>query len=254
MTICNPDCLSYSSLGVLLTMPCFVGNYNLPSTSGEKQLDTLGCKLVTSFNGNESRGLPTIMATIVLMNPETGKLEAILEGTEITKWRTAAASLVATKYLYFDRPSVSAAQGYDRILSIVGCGVQGEIHAIAFASYFGQVKEIRLYNRTIAKRDLLFDKLNSLRSTFKNPNLTITKADTPFACAQDADIVVIATNSSVPLIKKEDLKSDVHINGSFDHIIIVIRKLNHIVPFSFSSNWSRDEPPLGTGHGHLRQQ
>lgn len=195
-------------------MPGFIGNYKLPATTNEKVLNTLGCKLVTSFTNNQSRHppLPTIMATIMLMSPETGKLEAVVEGTEITTWRTAGASLVATKYLFFDRPSVKVSQE-GRILSIIGCGVQGEIHSIAFASFFGQIKEIQLYNRTTSKRDALFEKLNSLRNNFKNRDLIISKSGSPGECVAGADVIVIATNSPVPLIKKEDLKRDVHING-----------------------------------------
>lgn len=193
-------------------MPGFVGNYKIPSTStDERKQNTLACKLVTSFEGNQARDppLPNIMATIMLMSPETGRLQAIIEGTEITTQRTAAASLVATQHLYFNRPSIEP----HCILSVVGCGVQGEIHSIAFASFFGQIKEIRLFNRSVGKRDRLFEKLNELRKTFKNPNLTITKAETVIDCVKNADLIVVATHSNIPLIRREDLKSDVHINA-----------------------------------------
>lgn len=197
-------------------MPGFIGNYQLPSTTHNSALlNTLGCKLVTSFEANSSRvpELPSIMATIMLFSAETGKLSAIVEGTEITKWRTAAASLVATQQLYFNRQDLKKT---NLILSIVGCGVQGEIHALAFASYFENIQEIRFYNRTQSKRDSLVERMNLKRADFKNPYLVLTKCHTPSECVQNADLVVIATNSDVPLIKKEDLKEEVHINGKFN--------------------------------------
>lgn len=102
--------------GVLLTMPGFIGNYQL----WDKKESTLACKLVTSFSENKSP-LPKIMATILLFDSETGKLRSVVEGTEITAWRTAATSLVATKFLFFDQP-----QNYGEkiTLSIIGCGTQ----------------------------------------------------------------------------------------------------------------------------------
>lgn len=61
------------------------------------------------------------MANILLLDENTGALKAIVEGTEITAWRTAAASLVATQYLYNQRPDVENTKAS---VAIVGCGVQ----------------------------------------------------------------------------------------------------------------------------------
>lgn len=60
------------------------------------------------------------MANIVLVDANTGELKAIIEATEITAWRTAAASIVATKHLYFNRQSSQV----PKTLAILGCGVQ----------------------------------------------------------------------------------------------------------------------------------
>lgn len=105
-------------------MPGFIGNYNLPEGQNftNEKVSTLGCKLVTSFQKNQAKGLPSIFGSIFLFNTETGKLDCILEATEITAWRTATASLVATKHLYFNRSAVNnSASG---VLAIVGSGVQ----------------------------------------------------------------------------------------------------------------------------------
>lgn len=109
--------------GVLLTMPGFVGNYKLGTVTGDERHSTLGCKLVTSFGGNSRLNppLPTILATILMFDANTGRLKAVVDGTEITAWRTAAVSLVATKFLYYNSRTNSR---NDKILSICGAGTQ----------------------------------------------------------------------------------------------------------------------------------
>lgn len=109
--------------GVLLSMPGYIGNYPLWSVTNEQKHSTLACKLVTSFSGNSNATppLPTILATILLFNSNTGKLKAIVEGTEITAWRTAATSLAATKHLYYNQHKTS---GANHKLAIVGTGTQ----------------------------------------------------------------------------------------------------------------------------------
>jgi thiomorpholine-carboxylate dehydrogenase len=117
---------SVNDKGVLLTMPGYAANYNL-KTVNEKRHSTLACKLVTSFGGNSqlTPPLPTILATILLFDAVTGKLRAVVEGTEITAWRTAAVSVAATKFLFYNH--VACTMGNDErkmTLSIVGTGTQ----------------------------------------------------------------------------------------------------------------------------------
>lgn len=103
-----------------------INNYQLPSVGGDKTFNTIGHKMVTSFSTNEklSPPIPNILASIFLFDHETGKLRSIVEGTEITAWRTAACSLVATKYLYFNRIDDATRAS---VLAIAGCGVQVRI-------------------------------------------------------------------------------------------------------------------------------
>src|SRR4051795_2872699 len=73
----------------------------------------LGCKLVTLFPENRDR--PTHQAAILLFDPATGTLVALMDGTYITAMRTAAAAALATRLLA--RPDA-------RVLAILGTGVQ----------------------------------------------------------------------------------------------------------------------------------
>lgn len=61
----------------------------------------------------------------------------VVAGTEITTYRTAGASVVATKYLHEKNPEKS-----NGILAILGTGTQGRIHAIAFQHFFN-FKQVR---------------------------------------------------------------------------------------------------------------
>src|SRR5690349_14211646 len=58
----------------------------------------LGTKLVSVYHANAERGLPSHLATIVLHDPETGALSAIIDGRYITEARTAAVSAASTKH------------------------------------------------------------------------------------------------------------------------------------------------------------
>ena len=61
--------------------------------------DGLGLKAVTFYPSNAERGIPTHMATIFLVDPQTGTPLAIMDGRLITEMRTAAVSAAAAKLL-----------------------------------------------------------------------------------------------------------------------------------------------------------
>ena len=63
------------------------------------------------FGGNADRGLPTHLATIVLLDPETGALQAVMDGRYITEARTAAVSAVSVRHLARPQAAVPTARG-----------------------------------------------------------------------------------------------------------------------------------------------
>lgn len=196
---------------LLLTMPGYVGNYRLTSgTDHDSSLkfNTLACKLVTSFakNAELENPLPRIMANILIFNTETGKLDCIMDGTDITAWRTAAASLVATKYLYFSRYPEGIARPIE--VAIVGTGVQGESHALGMCSYF-TVSDIYLWNRTSIKAESLEKKLQS-----EIANVRVHVCSTVSDTVAHADVVCVGTYASTHLVTLTMLKKGhVHINS-----------------------------------------
>ncbi len=59
----------------------------------------LGVKLVAVFPGNKQRNLPTVTGQYLLLDARTGIPCALIDGTALTAWRTAAASALAASYL-----------------------------------------------------------------------------------------------------------------------------------------------------------
>src|SRR5438034_10079344 len=100
--------------------------------------DGLGLKAVTFYPSNAERGIPTHMATIFLVDPQTGTPIAIMDGRLITEMRTAAVSAAATKLL---------APPDAKVLAVLGSGVQGHSHveALRLVRHF---EEIRVWSQT----------------------------------------------------------------------------------------------------------
>ncbi|EDV38326.1 uncharacterized protein Dana_GF21752 [Drosophila ananassae] len=199
---------SVQDQGLLLTMPAFVGNYETSSRGGSS---TLACKLVTSFSGNAQRQppLPSILAHVLVFSHQTGQLAAIMEATDLTTRRTVAASLVSTKYLYFRRFGPDAEVTRPITVAIVGCGVQGQMHALAFCQSF-RVRKLLCNNRSRAKAEELA-KLIGLEVGGQAVEVCESSRE---AC-HEADVICVATFAKEPLIHSQDLKPSggVHINA-----------------------------------------
>src|SRR5436309_7504322 len=96
----------------------------------------LGLKAVTFYPSNTERGIPTHMATIFLVDPETGAPLAIMDGRLITEMRTAAVSAAATRLL---------APRDAKVLAILGSGVQAHSHIEALR-VVRKFKEIHVWS------------------------------------------------------------------------------------------------------------
>ncbi len=150
----------------------------------------LGLKAVTFYPSNSERGIPTHMATIFLMNPETGAPLAIMDGRLITEMRTAAVSAAATKLL---------APPEAKILAILGSGVQARSHFEALRLIRG-FKEIRVWSPTADRAQQFATQLGG----------TATSAE---EAVRGADVIVTATNSTTPVLKGAWLKPGCHVNA-----------------------------------------
>src|SRR5438876_1410986 len=152
--------------------------------------DGLGLKAVTFYPSNAERGIPTHMATIFLVDPETGTPLAIMDGRLITEMRTAAVSSAATKLL---------APPDAKVLAILGSGVQARSHVEAL-QLVRKFEEIRVWSPTREHAEQFAREIGA----------TATSAE---EAVRDADVVVTATNSKTPVLKGSWLKLGCHVNA-----------------------------------------
>ncbi len=152
--------------------------------------DGLGLKVVTFYTANAERGIPTHMATIFLVDPETGTPLGVMDGTLITEMRTAAVSAAATKLL---------ASPDAKVLAILGSGVQARSHVQAL-QLVRQFKEIRVWSPTKAHAERFAEEIGA-------------KAMSAEVAVRDADVVVTATNSKMSILRGAWLKLGCHVNA-----------------------------------------
>jgi thiomorpholine-carboxylate dehydrogenase len=152
--------------------------------------DGLGLKAVTFYPSNVERGIPTHMATIFLVDPQTGTPLAIMDGRLITEMRTAAVSAAATKLLAF--PAA-------KILAILGSGVQSRSHAEAL-QLVRNFEEIRVWSPTKEHAERFAKEVGG-------------KAMSAEEAVRGADVVVTTTNSKTPVLKGSWLKPGCHVNA-----------------------------------------
>jgi ornithine cyclodeaminase/alanine dehydrogenase-like protein (mu-crystallin family) len=150
----------------------------------------LGIKMVTFYASNAERGIPTHMATIFLVDPETGIPLAVMDGTLITEMRTAAVSAAATKLLAAP-PAKSHA--------ILGSGVQARSHVEALR-LVRNFEEIRVWSRTPEHAEHFAEEIGA-------------KAMSAEDAVRGADVVVTGTNSKTPVLKGSWLKPGCHVNA-----------------------------------------
>jgi ornithine cyclodeaminase len=157
----------------------------------------LGTKLVSVYHSNLAQGLPSHLATIVLFDPDTGALRALLDGRYITEARTAAASAAATKHL---------AREDARVLAVFGAGVQARSHIDALVRV-RPIAEIRIWGRDPAHVDRLIDEL------MPHVRARMTRATTARDAARDADVIALVTASPEPVLFRDWVKAGTHINA-----------------------------------------
>lgn len=155
----------------------------------------LGTKLVTVFGSNRAIGLPSHLATILLMDEETGELLAVMDGRYITEARTAAVSAVSTRLLA--RPDAT-------ILAILGSGVQARSHLRAY-SHVRVLDEVRVWSPNPAHRRTFVDEMQ------REVGVSIKPMDSVREAVAGADLVVTATSAREPIVRSEWIADGAHI-------------------------------------------
>jgi ornithine cyclodeaminase/alanine dehydrogenase-like protein (mu-crystallin family) len=144
-----------------------------------------GLKTVAIFPGNSARGLDSHQGFVALFDGETGAPTAVMNAGAITAIRTAAVSAVATRAL---------ARKNAKVLAILGAGIQGASHLEAMRAVH-EFERVVVWSRTPGRL------------------AGVEEAASAEEALRDADVVVTATSSAEPVVKREWLKPGVHINA-----------------------------------------
>lgn len=172
----------------LLVMPAWV--------EGE----SLGVKLVTFFPENGAKGMSTINASYALFSGADGRLQALIEGDELTARRTAASSALAARFLA--RPDAKR-------LLVVGTGQLSAKVAAAHASV-RDYERIEIYGRSAERAEAVV-------ATLAAQGIVAQVADDLSTAIGAADVVSSVTSSTAPLILGADVKPGTHVDliGAF---------------------------------------
>jgi len=180
--------------------------------------ESLGAKVVTVFGRNATRGLPSHLASVLLLDHETGALRALLDGRFITESRTAAVSAVSSRLLA--REGVAS-------LAIIGTGVQARSHLDAL-SRVHRLKHVAVWSPNKAHRDRFVaevgtDPGRSGDGAGTDPGRArdgagaegrrpvVKAADHAGEAIVGADLIVLVTSSPTPVIESGWVKPGAHV-------------------------------------------
>jgi ornithine cyclodeaminase len=160
----------------------------------------LGIKLVTIFPDNALHSLPAVAATYVLLDAETGRPRALLDGAELTLRRTGAASALAARFLADSRAS--------RLL-MVGTGRLAP-HLIESHATVRPIREIKIWGRNTAHS-------HQLAASLQRPGWRVEGTGDLEGAVRWAHVVSCATLSGEPLVRGSWLTAGQHLDlvGAF---------------------------------------
>ena len=154
------------------SMPCYIS-----------PIDTAGIKVVGGYDGNKKIGLPFIKANILLTDPRTGVLKALVAGDWISDMRTGAQPAIMAERL--------AAK--TDIVTIIGAGLQGYTSLLCMSKRL-TIKEVRVC-------DLNAEARRSFIERFEDAPFTLTEyTDNEKAC-RESDIIITVTTANAELVR-----------------------------------------------------
>jgi alanine dehydrogenase len=163
--------------------------------------DWTGLKTVVVKTDNAAENLPTVQASYLLIDNATGETVALMDGTELTRRRTAAASALAADYLAHADAST---------LVLVGAGALGA-HFVRAHAAVRPIRRVFIYNRSMAKAE-------TLSSELKGDGFEVSAVSDLEKAVREADIVSCVTTSTAPIVRGAWLKPGAHVDlaGAFN--------------------------------------
>lgn len=158
-------------------------------------------KAVTVFPQNSGR-LPVVQGVMFLFDGVTGSPQIGLDGSTLTALRTGAASGVATDLLATPDAGV---------LAVIGAGAQSldQVQAVCAVR---PIERVHIASRTTAAAERLAERTRSLL-----PQVRVEVHADPRRAVRDAQVVCTATTSMEPVIGRDDVRDDVHVNAVGAH-------------------------------------
>ena len=160
----------------------------------------MGTKIVSIWPGNNARGLSAVSAIYVVTSCKDGTPLAVIDGTELTLRRTAAAAALAASTLA--RPN-------SQRLLVLGTGALSAHLAMAHHSVFN-LSKVTVWGRSLDKACRVVANLAEVGIAAQATN------DLQLALA-NADIVAAATTASTPFIPSAWVRAGTHLGliGAF---------------------------------------
>ena len=157
----------------------------------------MASKLITSFPENpESHALPAVQAVLVLFDGTNGRPLAVMDGTEITYWRTAADSALGARILASTEPAS---------LLVVGAGEMSMRLVRAHRTVRPSIHRVLIWNRTR-------ERAVAVAAQLSRDGIAAEAVDDLAAATRSADIISCCTRSHHPLVLGADLQPGVHLD------------------------------------------
>ncbi len=174
----------YFPKGDLRTMPAYL-----------EELGISGVKIVNVHPENFKKGLPSVMAMVELVDPETGEPLALMDGTYLTDMRTGAAGGLAVRYL---------ARKDSSVVGMIGTGNQAKTQLMAISEVIA-VDEVRIYSRKESSQNRFIEEMKGI------VDADFRKMPVEKVC--ECDVLVTTTPSRKPVVKNEWVSEGIHINA-----------------------------------------
>jgi ornithine cyclodeaminase len=157
----------------------------------------MASKLITSFPANLIKGeLPAVQAVCILFDGANGRPLAIMDGTEITYWRTAADSALGAKIL------APAAPG---TLLVVGAGHMSSWLVRAHRTVRPSLRRVLIWNRSQ-------ERATQLSVSLRQEGIEAEAVDDLASATRLADLICTCTRSHEPLVLGGNLRPGTHLD------------------------------------------
>ena len=187
---------AHQPLRTIIRPPAAKGVMGLMPAYAAGDRAAFGLKAICVFPGNPANGLDSHQGGVLLFSAETGELQSMMNASAITAIRTAAVSGVATDLL---------ARADAGNMAIIGSGVQARSHLRAMAEVRG-IKRCRIASRRFEHAQKFVEEMSQDFLFPLEPVETVAEA------LQGADLIVTATTSAEPIVRREWISAGAHLN------------------------------------------